>query len=239
MRILIKYATRGRPNMFVKAISNIRNTIFTKDYEVLISADDDDRTMNNPQMRKYCNQTPRLKIVYGLSNSKVCAINRDMEQASSWDILVNMSDDMVFKVRGWDKKIILNAQHVWPNTLDWYAHWSDGYVHAALPTMSIMGIDYFKRDNYIYHPSYKSFSCDAEQMYVAMARGRYHYFPEVLFHHQHPGNSKRFKVDGLYRQNARLSEHDIKNYFERLNNDFELNLPGPFPWDQYKTKVAV
>lgn len=238
-RILIKYATRSRPNMFARAIQNIRNTMLTKDYQILISADEDDRTMNNPQVRKYVSQTPRLKICYGISSSKVCAINRDMEHAGPWDILVNMSDDMVFKVRGWDKKIIAHSQSVWGDSLDWFGHWSDGYVFAALPTMSIMGRTYFERDNHIYHPSYKSFSCDAEQMYLAMARGCYHYFPEVLFHHQHPGNSKRFRNDQLYRMNSRHSDHDIKNYFERLNNDFECGIPGPHPWDQYKTKVAV
>lgn len=235
MKILVKYATRGRASMFAKAIQSLRNTMLTKDYQILISADEDDKTMNNPQVRKYCNQTPRVKIVYGRSESKVHAINRDLDQASPWEILVNMSDDMKFVVRGWDKKIITNAKAVWGDSLDWFAHWSDGYTHAALPTMSIMGWTYFERDNYIYHPSYKSFSCDAEAMYVAMARGCYKYFPEVLFHHQHPGNSKRFRVDHLYRSNSRHSQHDIKTYFERLNNDFHLNIPGPHPWDQYKT----
>lgn len=238
MRFLIKYATRQRPNMFVKAIHNIKNSIITKDYEILITADEDDRSMNNPQVRKYCWQTKNLRIVYGKSDSKVCAINRDMEQALPWDILVNMSDDMMFRTRGWDRKIEINSRVIWGDSLDWFGHWSDGYVHAALPTMAIMGREYYERDNYIYHPSYKSFSCDAEQMYVAMARKRYHYFPDVLFHHQHPGNSKKFRVDGLYRANSRHSEHDIENYFRRLNNDFECGIPGPHPWDKFKTKVV-
>ena len=129
-RILIKYATRGRANMFAKAIQNIRNTMLTKDYEVLITADEDDRTMNNPQVRTYVQRTPRLKIVYGRSESKVHAINRDMEHASPWDILVNMSDDMVFKVRGWDRKVIANSKDIWGDSLDWFGHWSDGYTHA-------------------------------------------------------------------------------------------------------------
>lgn len=239
MRFCIKYATRGRPSMFAKAIQNIRNTISTKDYEVLISADEDDRTMNNPQVRKYISQTRNLKIVYGLSTSKVCAINRDMEHAAPWDILVNMSDDMQFKQRGWDKKIIQQSQSVWGESLDWFGNWNDGYVGPALATMSIMGRTYFGRDNYIYHPSYKSFSCDAEAYFVALARGRYHYFPEILFKHEHPGNNRRLKKDHVYKMNALHSDGDIKNYFSRLNNDFECGIPGPHPWDQYKTKVAV
>lgn len=239
MKFLIKYASRGRPNLFARAIHNIRNTIATKDYEVLISADENDKTMNNPQVRKFCAQTKNLKIVYGESTSKVCAINRDMDQALPWDILINMSDDMQWRVRGWDRKIIQQTQSVWGDSLDWFANFNDGYVGPALATMSIMGREYYERDNYIYHPSYKSFSCDAEQMYVAVSRGRYRYFPECLFKHEHPGNNRRIKKDFLYKINSLHSAHDVKNYFERLNNDFYLDIPGPHVWDQYKTKVIV
>jgi hypothetical protein len=235
-KFLIKYATRGRPRLFMKAIHNIKNTIQTKDYQVLISADVDDKTMNNKQVQKYVNQTKNLKIVYGHSTSKIHAINRDMQNVEPWGILVNMSDDMVFKIRGWDQKIINHSRAVWGDSLDWFGHWSDGYVGAALSTMSIMGRTYYERDNYIYHPSYKSFSSDAEAYYVAVARGCHHYFPEVLFKHElHPAYSKKNKNDAVYKKNSHFTEHDTKNYFERLNNDFYLNLPGPFPWDQYKT----
>lgn len=223
--------------MFYKAIMNISNTIETKDYEILVSADENDKTMNNPQMRRFASQNKHIKIIYGNSESKIDAINRDLNQASNWDILVNMSDDMHFKVRSWDKKIIQQSKSVWCDSLDWLGNWNDGYVGSALPTMSIMGYDYFIRDNYIYHPSYKSFSCDAEQMFVAQARGRYHYFPEILFKHEHPANNRKMRSDSLYKVNAIHSKGDVENYFNRLNNDFYVNLPGPFPWDKYKTNV--
>lgn len=235
-KFLVKFATRGRPRLFMKAIHNIKNTINTKDYQVLISADEDDKTMNNRQIQKYVNQTKHLKIVYGVSTSKVYAINRDMNHAEPWDILVNMSDDMVFKQRGWDQKIINSSRAIWGDSLDWYGHWNDSYVGPALATMSIMGRTYYERDQYIYHPSYKSFSCDAESYYVAVARGRHHYFPEILFKHElHPTYSRRHGNDSTYKKNSHFTEHDTKNYFERLNKNFDLNLPGPFPWDQYKT----
>lgn len=239
MRFLVKYASRGRPTLFARAIHNIKNTIQTKEYEILISADEDDRTMNNPQIRKFIAQTPHLKIVYGRSTSKVCAINRDMDQASPWDILVNMSDDMQFRVRGWDKKIIDGSRSVWGDSLDWFGHWNDSYIGSALSTMSIMGRTYYQRDNYIYHPSYKSFSCDAEAFLVALARKKHHYFPEVLFKHEHPANNKMVKKDLLYKINANHSSGDVKNYFDRLNNDFYLDIPGPHIWDEFKTKVTA
>jgi hypothetical protein len=236
--ILIKLASRSRPNKFVKTLQNIKQ-MTVMPYQVLVSADSDDRTMNCPQMIKYISQQQRVKMYFGAHCCKIEAINRDIEKAGDWDILVNMSDDFQIVTRGWDKILRQAVLEKWPDTLDWFAHFSDGYVHEALPTISIMGREYYERDKYIYHPSYKSFSSDAEAWFVALARGKHHYFPHRLFKHEHPANNRKLKNDTLYKVNAIHSDGDIKNYFERLNNDFELNLPGPFPWDQYKTKVAV
>lgn len=233
--ILINYATKSRPNLFVRAMNNIRTTTLT-DYKILVSCDEDDRTMNTPQIRKFIDSRHRnTQLFYGPTVSKIDAINRDIEHAGDWSILVNMSDDFVFKVRGWDRLLRQRVSTVWGESTDFFAHFNDGYVGHKLPTMSIIGREYFERDGYVYHPIYKSFSSDAEAMYVAMARGRYHYFKDVLAKHEHPANSRVNRNDSLYKHNSTHSTHDTKNYFERLNNDFYLNIPGPHPWDQFKT----
>lgn len=236
--ILIKLASRSRPTKFVKTLQNIKQ-MTTTPYQVIVSADADDKTMNNAQMIRYVAGLPRVKMFFGPHCCKIEAINRDIEKAESWDIIVNMSDDFQIVTRGWDKILRQAVSERWPDSTDWFAHFSDGYVHDALPTISVMGREYYERDKYIYHPSYKSFSCDAEAYFVALARGRHHYFSHRLFKHEHPANNRRLRGDSLYRINAIHSDGDVKNYFERLNNDFELNIPGPHPWDQYKTKVAV
>ncbi len=232
--ILIKYATRGRPQWFKRAISNIMETISTDDYMILVSADLDDLTMNTPDIIQFCAQHPQITIIHGNSKNKVEAINRDMEFAGDWDILVNMSDDMWFKVRGWDNIIKQRTQEVWGRSLFWFAHFNDGYAKDALPTMSIMGREYFECDGYIYHPSYRSFSCDAEAMYVAMMRQRYRYFDEILFLHQHPANTP-VSNDATYRTNSLHTPHDTKNYFERLNRffDFPLTESTPIPFKEH------
>lgn len=233
MKILIKLATRSRPNKFVKCIQNIRQTTIG-DYHVLVSADTDDRSMNNLQMQKFLKSFPKVSIHYGEHNCKIEAINRDIEKVPQWDILVNMSDDFQITYRGWDKVLIHRVTAQWPGSLDWFAHFSDGYVHDRLPTISIMGRAYYDRDGYIYHRAYKSFSCDAEAWYVALARGRHCYFHDKLFKHNHPANNRTLKSDILYRVNANHSGDDVKTYFERLNNDFDLKISGPTPWDKYK-----
>jgi hypothetical protein len=209
----------------------------TTEYKVIVTADLDDKSMNNPQIQRFIQQYPRVKIYFGPHHSKIEAINRDMDKAGDWDILVNMSDDFQIVTRSWDRMLREMTAEKWPGSTDWFAHISDGYVHEALPTISIMGREYYNRDGYIYHPSYKSFSCDSEAFYVALARGCHHYFPHRMFKHEHPANNRKLKNDSLYRVNSIHSHDDIRNYFERLNNNFYLDMEGPFPWDQYKTKV--
>lgn len=235
--ILIKLASRSRPNKFIKTLQNIKQMTFTP-YKVIVSADLDDKTMNCPQMQRYVDKMPHVKIFYGEHRCKIEAINRDMDKAGDWDILVNMSDDFTIVTRNWDRILRAKVNEKWPGSLDWFAHFTDGYVHEALPTISIMGRTYYERDRYIYNPAYKSFSCDSEAYYVALARGKHHYFPDRLFRHEHPANNRKLKNDSLYKVNAIHSNNDVQTYFERLNHDFYLNLPGPFPWDKYKTNVC-
>lgn len=235
--ILIKLASRSRPNKFVRALSNIKQ-MTVGDYRVLVSADTDDKSMCNPQMNLFLKQYPKVEIHYGEHCCKIEAINRDIEKINCWDILVNMSDDFQIITRGWDRILRTRVEQKWPQSTDWFAHFSDGYVHERLPTISIMGYDYYQRDKYIYHNSYKSFSCDAEAYYVAIARGKHYYFPDMLFRHNHPGNNRTLKSDVLYKLNAGYASNDIRNYFERLNNDFYLDIPGPHVWDRFKKTLV-
>lgn len=232
--ILIKLASRSRPMKFMKTLQCIKR-MSTTPYKVIVSADLDDKSMNNRQIQKYVSSFKNVQIFYGHHTNKIEAINRDIEKAGEWEILVNMSDDFEIIKKGWDDIVRQRVASKWPGSTDWFAHFSDFYVHDALPTISIMGFDYHKRDGYIYHPSYKSFSSDSEAWFVAKARGRHHYFEDKLFKHEHPANNRRLKNDALYKLNASYSNNDVENYFRRLNKDFDLNLPGPFPWDQYKT----
>lgn len=223
-KILIKYATRGRADWFKKAMINITATLNDdENYTILVSADEDDKEMHTPQVVSFCKSMKNTILVYGKSSSKIEATNRDMEFAEDWDILINTSDDMCFTVKGWDNIIRQRTKDIWGQSTDFFAHFNDGYTGDKLPTMSIMGREYYNRDGYIYHPSYKSFSCDAESYYVAMMRERYHYFPEVLFLHQHPTNTP-MKNDKTYQINSLHTPHDTSVYFERLKNYFGQSL---------------
>lgn len=233
MIFLIKYATRGRPDWFKKAIGNIQQTISAgRRYKILVSADSNDASMNTDAMRLWISHFNNIAVCYGESKNKVEAINADMDGAGAWDVLINMSDDMKFMVPDWDRIIERDLKSIWPDG-DAFMHYNDGYAAEALATMTIIDRKYYERDNYIYHPSYRSFSCDAEAYYVAILRGRHHYFPQVLFLHQHP-TSTPTPNDETYRVNSLHTKHDTDNYFERLNNNFGLQVDGPTPFDKFK-----
>ena len=225
--ILIKYASKLRPTEFIRAMNNIR-TMTKTEFKVIVSCDAIDRTMNNePMINRVKSDYPFASMYFGPSQGKVAAINRDMDKAGEWNILVNFSDDMVFRVRGWDVVLRKRISSTWTDS-DWFAHFNDGYIGKVLPTMSIMGYDYYQRFGYIYHPSYKSFSCDAEAMCVAIQLGKYRYFPDVLFKHEHPANNRRLKGDRLYQINSRYGIQDTTNYFKRLNKYFDQD-PDTMP----------
>lgn len=223
--ILIKYATKGRPELFKKTIQNILDTINTRDFTILVSADINDESMYNEDILNFLLQANlfknNIKTCYGESISKIDAINRDMDNITDWDMLINMSDDMKFILPGWDIIIQNKIKETWGESTDYFAHFNDGYVGDALPTMSIMGREYYERTKYIYHPEYKSFSCDAEAMYVAMMLGKHKYFPDILFLHEHPAWTKAAN-DETYRINASYGDFDVKVYYKRLNNYFDI-----------------
>jgi hypothetical protein len=177
MRILFKYTSRSRPKEFLRGLNSIIDNVASDDYDVLVSLDLDD-----PKLDHYGN----CDAVVGSSTGKIDAINRDLnEYHGDWDLLINMSDDMIFTANRFDNMIRdLFTKH-FPNG-DGFLHLNDGHQGDNVSTMSIMDRKYYERDRYIYHSEYKSLWCDAEATEVAWMRGRYAYESIVLFDHLHP-----------------------------------------------------
>ena len=229
MNILIKFATRGRRDHFKSRIQNIFDTI-SHNHTICIevTCDHDDETMRPGHDFNFGD---RVNITYGLSQTKIEAINRDMVEITkryNWDILVNMSDDMEFVVQGWDQRIVNDLTALGGS--DWFIHYNDGYVFDKLPTMSIMGREYYNRFFYIYPPCYKSFSCDAEAMFVAQMLGRWYYSSDILFKHLHPSNCRTpLRGDETYNRANKHTNDDITTYFGRMKRLFYVNNPVTIP----------
>lgn len=233
MKILIKYATRGRAELFKRSIKNIHDTISKEaNFRILVSADSDDLTMCNTEITKFLADYPKVEIIFGRSISKIDAINRDSERFGDFDLLINFSDDMYFVMKDWDKIMIPGIQIIFGNNnTDFFAHFNDNHVGEKLPTMSIMGREYYERFFYIYAPCYKSVSCDAEAMFVAQMLEKHSYFPWVLFEHKHPANlPSTVPNDDTYARNDKFGAADTETYFQRRAKLFYVNNPKVIPF---------
>jgi len=181
MRILFKYTTRSRRSNFLRGYDSILNKIVNKeDYHILISVDKDDQSMY-PLPVLDGNHT----FVVGNSKNKIDAINRDLNEFDyDWDILINMSDDMIFTKKGFDD--IIRAEFY--NDFNQYLHFNDGNQKCNVCTMHIVGRNYYDRFKYIYHPDYISLWSDVENDIVAKQLGCYKYMGDnlKLFRHLHP-----------------------------------------------------
>lgn len=224
--ILLKFASRSRPAKCIDGIRNILSTAWDKSQVVIVvSADLDDETM-------YCQSFLReieaeiksghVIICYGESKSKIDAINRDFDiigRRFNWNILINFSDDMRWTTEGWDLNIIGGFARHFPD-FNGNLHFNDGFTGARISTMSIIGREYYKLFNYVYHPSYKSLFCDNEYTEVAYAAGKMKYFQTQLFSHEHPSN-----IGGNHDELLRKTE----SFWAMDKSNYEIRKKAGFP----------
>lgn len=222
-RLLFKFASRGRPLLFERGLRSILENAVSSSLRVLCSLDSDDPSLVDYWRSVEAVGDAKVRVCVGRSLSKVDAINRDvLEFHEPWDILVNMSDDMVFTARGFDDVI----RHAFGQGLDRFVHFNDGNQGSSLCTMSVLGREYFKRFGYIYHPSYSSLWCDVEAHEVAKELGRYVYMGDAvsLFRHLHPEfglapNDARYEDTN----NAFIAALDAEVYRSRKAAGFPAN----------------
>lgn len=197
--ILYNFASRSRPDKFFKAIENI-HTLSKTEHIIVAKLDVDDNAMQN--RFEEVNRCGAV-IVWGNSKNKIDAINRDIPEG--WDILVNMSDDMVFTKEGFDLDII----EAFKGGYDQFIHFPDGYTDDRLCSMSIIGKDYYDRFGYVYHPDYVSLWCDNEAQDVAKELGKYKFVNKNIFIHDHPAwtgakpDQQLIETQKYYRQDER------------------------------------
>jgi hypothetical protein len=216
MDIYYNFATRNRPQKMAEALGTIIDLSENNNYSIGLTIDDDDSTTLNSHQLSDILQSDQIKVNPGRSTSKVHAINRGMAGWSG-DIVVNMSDDMRFIKRGFDRDIVRAFQR----DTDQFLHFPDGRVNKILPTMSIMGRSYYERLNYIYHPDYQSLWCDNEAMEVAQQLGRYKYIDKQIFSHDHPAWTGE-PADPLLLHTESFFEIDQQTYQRRSQSGFPI-----------------
>jgi len=223
LKILIKFPSRSRPD---KLMSVYKKYIeFADDPESikgLITLDTDDLTVTEElqQSLKAIHANTIIKV--GYSGSKIAAVNRDMEHAGQFDIVLLASDDMIPIVKGYDTIIRDNMTSLYPDT-DGVLWFNDGYQGQRLNTLCILGKAYYDRFNYIYHPSYKSEWCDNEFTEVANQLGKQTYFERIIIRHEHPSTMPNLtQNDELYIKNMQMANGDNENYHQRKLKNFNI-----------------
>ena len=221
MKLLIKFPTRNRKNKFFKVLRQYQNMCEDLDNTYfLITLDNDDESMNPSDVEDIFNTFKNIKVVYGTSNSKIHAVNRDIELVNDWDIVLLASDDMTPKVKGYDN-IIRNKMKEFYSDTDGILWFNDGHMGNKLNTLCILGKKYYDRFGYIYHPEYKSVWSDNEFMLVGNILGKQTYFEQVIIEHEHPdwGYGSR---DEIHQNNSKNENQDKLLFTKRKDNNFYL-----------------
>lgn len=223
-KILVKLPTRSRPEKAIKIISEYKSLQTTNDVVYMVNVDADDHTMTP-------NVIDRIKglgcaVYVGLSHSKIHAVNRDMDKAPDYDILVLASDDMHCQYKGWDALLQNEMRDNFPDTDGVLFHW-DGDPSTkrhnngkGLNTMCILGRKYYERFGYIYHSSYYSLWCDNEFTEVADKLDKQFRSDIILFRHIHFSNTSGLEPDQLMKKTQMYYSADHNTYINRKGRGF-------------------
>ena len=207
MRILIKYPTKYRSEKALSVLSKyISFANRPEQIHIVVSIDtDDEETISN--IYRFETIHSSVSVCIGEPAGKIAAINRDIPDPSTFDILILASDDMIPEVQGYDEIIRERMTRFFPNT-DGVLFFNDGFQQNRLNTLVICGSAYYRRFGYIYYPGYKSLYCDNEFTIVANRLRRQVYFPEVIIRHEHPVTNSNITPDTLYIQNQTYADSD-------------------------------
>jgi hypothetical protein len=190
MNILIKWPTRQRPALFRQSLEKWRAYLSGQHaVHFVVTCDDDDATMQTPEMIAYMDGIDNLAYRFGDSRSKVEAINADVSGPDSlalpdWQILILASDDMIPVERGFDDIVARDMQKHFPDLSGglWY---NDGGLGGdKLWTLAIMGRGLFDRLGYIYLDQYKSVYVDNDVQEVCRRIGKVKYIPRTIIKHE-------------------------------------------------------
>jgi hypothetical protein len=179
--------------------------------------------MNNEIIKNRLSKYENLKYYFGESKNKIDAINRDLDKLpDGYEILINMSDDQIFTMKGYDLLIKAAFNQLFPNK-EGFLHFHDGN-QPRLATMTIINRKHFERFNYIYHPDYKSVYCDNEQQLIAQMLGCYKYLGDKLkiMSHIHPAFGHKNTLDKQYVHTESFYKEDSQTFERRKSINFGL-----------------
>lgn len=183
--LLVKYPTRSRPEQFKSILQQYVSKLSGK-YKVkfIVSMDTNDATCNNQSMRSFL-ETIKTKVdleyFFGESKNKIDACNRDIP-SDGWKVCLLVSDDMTPRINNYDEIIMRDMLEYFPN-YDGCLNYNCGLAYPRVMVLSVIGINNYKKYNYIYHPDYISLFCDEEQTVVARSLNKMVDINKIIISH--------------------------------------------------------
>ncbi len=224
LNILFKFPCRGRTETFFKSLDSLNDNIRDRNnYLISLTLDEDDELLNRPEIIERINTYPNTKIEWGLSKSKIDAVNRSFPDYD-WDIVVVWSNDMFATMYGFDDIMRSYMYQVINNCGDeMLFHFPEKDTMAVLNVLYVATRKYYERFGYVYHPSYLSLWADNETYDVAKILNKYHYIEVLgLYEHRNPAYGYNTEIDELFDYQQSLWGVDERNYFERKIKNFDL-----------------
>ncbi len=173
-------------------------------------------------------------------DGSIVELNDHKVPIGDWDVLILASDDFSPEVHGWDDVVVRAMTWHFP-AMDGLLHFPDawhsgeGYTltppapgmtpivgRQPLVTIPIMGINYYKRFGYVYHPAYKSEFCDNEQTWVSTMFGKRRFIDVPIFRHFWRGY---FNKDATNHANLLAGRPDRTVFEARKANNFDRKKP--------------
>jgi len=226
MKLIVKMATRSRPEKFKNVMQRYFDFLSGKhEVRFVISCDEDDETMNNDEMKSWFEEvkkTQDLKYVYGHSKNKIQACNADLDDEIG-DVLLVASDDMVPVANAYDDIIYQAFQQTFPE-YDGAVKFNDGLRNDMLMTLPCLGWKLYKAIGHVYHPDYTSVYSDNEQTQICHMLQKLAVTPACIIKHQWvPGNHEL--ADDLHQrnENPEMYEKDKKVFDRRSKMMFEVD----------------
>ena len=221
-KLLIKFPTRNRPEKFKHILEkSIKYLSGKHDVRFVITMDEDDSTMNTPEVRKWLDEIEvDLVYYYGNSKTKVEACNANLEGESA-DIILLLSDDMVPCFEGFDDVIVEGMMDKFPD-MDGAIKFCDGLrpPNDYLMTLPVLGWKLYESFGYLYHPSYTSVFCDNEMTLSCLMVNKLAISPVCLFRHQ--WTPEPFDELHARNENKEMYQKDGIIFEQRRSNNFEI-----------------
>lgn len=222
-RLLIKIPTRSRPKQFFEFLDLYYQKLSGQiPYHFLITCDDDDTSMNNPQVIQKLKTYPNLTFRFSKNSSKIDAYNKDVSSfIDDYNIILVASDDMKPVHDNYDLVI---AQYMVENFPDYdgVLQFLDGLTNTPLcNTYPIIGKKFYLRFGYVYYPGYSAFYCDEEIAEIANQMNKTKMYNIIILKHMYQTNSAKW--DSLYQRNQAFWNHDQELFNERKKFNFFLS----------------